>query len=400
MLRFAQHDKFLRALLPLLALYGVELLDELIYGLQGAVLPYLKTDLALNYTQVGLLLTIPGLVGIVGAPLIGLLGDTRHRRALVIGGTVATAIGLWLVGIGQTFWIILFAFCILYVASDAYVNLPQATLIDRDPSRAEQTMARWTLLGSIGVTIAPLIVTALFYLGYGWRGLYLSLAGVAGLYTALLLRQRFNAHAGAEKRAAPRAMFSDLLAALRNRELLRWIILAELADLMLDKLLEVTGLYFHDVVGVDLGAASGAVAVFTIAGLIGSAILVPALEKVNGLRMLRVSAVIVLAAYIALLLAPSVWLKYALVALIGFATAGWFPILRGRTYAILPGQSGMIVAVTSLGNLSSVFVPLIVGRVADVFGLQWAMWLLALGPIALVIGFPKNGTRMNADGHG
>ena len=400
MLRFAQHDKFLRALLPLLALYGVELLDELIYGLQGAVLPYLKTDLALNYTQVGLLLTIPGLVGIVGAPLIGLLGDTRHRRALVIGGTVATAIGLWLVGIGQTFWIILFAFCILYVASDAYVNLPQATLIDRDPSRAEQTMARWTLLGSIGVTIAPLIVTALFYLGYGWRGLYLSLAGVAGLYTALLLRQRFNAHAGAEKRAAPRAMFSDLLAALRNRELLRWIILAELADLMLDKLLEVTGLYFHDVVGVDLGAASGAVAVFTIAGLIGSAILVPALEKVNGLRMLRVSAVIVLAAYIALLLAPSVWLKYALVALIGFATAGWFPILRGRTYAILPGQSGMIVAVTSLGNLSSVFVPLIVGRVADVFGLQWAMWLLALGPIALVIGFPKNGTRMNADGRG
>ena len=400
MLRFAQHDKFLRALLPLLALYGVELLDELIYGLQGAVLPYLKTDLALNYTQVGLLLTIPGLVGIVGAPLIGLLGDTRHRRALVIGGTVATAIGLWLVGIGQTFWIILFAFCILYVASDAYVNLPQATLIDRDPSRAEQTMARWTLLGSIGVTIAPLIVTALFYLGYGWRGLYLSLAGVAGLYTALLLRQRFNAHAGAEKRAAPRAMFSDLLAALRNRELLRWIILAELADLMLDKLLEVTGLYFHDVVGVDLGAASGAVAVFTIAGLIGSAILVPALEKVNGLRMLRVSAVIVLAAYIALLLAPSVWLKYALVALIGFATAGWFPILRGRTYAILPGQSGMIVAVTSLGNLSSVFVPLIVGRVADVFCLQWAMWLLALGPIALVIGFPKNGTRMNADGRG
>ncbi|MEW5718346.1 MAG: MFS transporter [Chloroflexota bacterium] len=380
-------------------LYGVELLDELIYGLQGAILPYLKTDLALNYTEIGLLLTIPGLVGIAGAPIVGLLGDTRHRRALVLGGIVATALGLFLVGAGQSFWIILLAFCILYVASDAYVNLPQATLIDRDPARAEQTMARWTLLGSIGVTIAPLLVTALFYLGYGWRGLYLSLAGVAGVYTALLLRQRFDAHAGAEKRASPRAMFYDLLAALRKRELLRWVIVTELADLMLDKLLEVTGLYFHDVVGVDLGAASGAVAVFTIAGLIGGALLVPALEKVDGLRVLRVSAVIVLAAYIALLLAPNVWLKYALLALVSFSTSGWFPILRGRTYAVLPGQSGMIVAVTSLGNVSSVFVPLIVGRVADVFGLQWAMWLLALGPLALIVGLPKfEGRRQKDEG--
>ena len=49
----------------------------------------------------------------------------------------------------------------------------------------------------------------------------------------------------------------------------------------------------------------------------------------------------------------------------------------------------MIVSVTSLGNLSSVFVPVIVGRVADVFGLQWAMWLLALGPLALIVGLPK-----------
>ena len=386
---FAKLDARYSAWLFIATLYGVELLDELIYGLQGAILPYLKTDLALNYTEIGLLLTSPGLVGIVGSPLIGLLGDTHHRRALVIGGIIATAMGLLLVGIGQTFWLILFAFSILHVASDAYVNLPQATLIDRDPARAEQTMARWTLLGSIGVMIAPLIVTALFYLGYGWRGLYLSLAGVAGVYTALLLRQRFDTHTGAEKRTSPRAMFCNLLTALHNRELLRWVIITELSDLMLDKLLEVTGLYFRDVVGVELGAASGAVAVFTLAFLIGNALLVPALEKIAGVRVLRVSAVVVLAAYIALIVVPIVWLKYALIAVIGFATSGWFPILRGRTYAVLPRQSGMIVAVTSLGNVWSVLVPLIVGRVADVFGLQWAMWLLALGPIALIVGLPR-----------
>jgi hypothetical protein len=55
----------------------------------------------------------------------------------------------------------------------------------------------------------------------------------------------------------------------------------------------------------------------------------------------------------------------------------------------------MIVAITSLGNVSSVFVPLIVGRVADVLGLQSAMWLLALGPIALLIGLPRSANSAN-----
>ena len=73
-------------MLFLFALYGVELLDELVYGLQSAVLPQLKNDLALNYTEVGLLFTVPGLIGIVADPFIGLLGDTRYRRLLVVGG--------------------------------------------------------------------------------------------------------------------------------------------------------------------------------------------------------------------------------------------------------------------------------------------------------------------------
>lgn len=376
-------------LLAIVILYGVELIDELIYGLQGTVLPYLRDDLALTYTEIGLLFTIPGLIGIVGEPIIGLLGDTRHRRALVVGGIVATAIGLFLTGVGQTFWLILLAFSILYISSGAYVNLAQATLIDRDSSRAEQTMARWTLLGSIGVAIAPLIVTALFYLGYGWRGLYLSLAGVAGIYTFLLLRWRFDSHAGAEVQASPRELWNNLITALRSRELVRWVVITELADLMLDKLLEVTGLYFHDVVGVDLGAASGAVAVFTIAGLIGNILLVPVLEKASGLSVLRVSAVIVLIAFIAFMLVPFAWLKFVLIGVISFSTTGWFPILRGKTYAVLPGQSGVIVSVTALGNVSSVFVPVIVGRLADTFGLQWAMWIFLLGPIALIVGLPR-----------
>lgn len=354
------------------------------------MLPRLRDDLALSYTQVGLLFTVPGLISFIGEPLIGLLGDTPHRRSLVVGGIVATAVGLFLTGIAQTFAPILLAFSILYVASGAYVNLTQGTLIDHNPSRAAQTMARWTLLGWIGVTMAPLGVTGLFFLGYGWRELYLVLAGIAAFYSVILFRQRFDAHAGAmEVMVSPRQLWQNLIDALKSRELLRWILLAELADLMLDKLLEVTGLYFHDVVGVSLAEASGAVAVFTIAGLVGNTLLVPALERVSGLLVLRVTAVIVLALYFAWLLVPVVWLKFVLIGLISFCTASWFPILRAKTYQVMPGRSGLIISVTSLGSLFSYFVPALLGGVADTFGLQWAMWLLAIGPLALILGLPR-----------
>ena len=114
--------------------------------------------------------------------------------------------------------------------------------------------------------------------------------------------------------------------------------------------------------------------------------LLPLLERASGVRVLRVSAVVVLIAYAAMLLVPIVWLKVALIAVINVSTAGWFAILRAKCYEALPGQSGVVVGVTSLANLSSLFMPLLIGGVADASSLQVAMWLLAIGPIALIVG--------------
>jgi FSR family fosmidomycin resistance protein-like MFS transporter len=113
---------------------------------------------------------------------------------------------------------------------------------------------------------------------------------------------------------------------------------------------------------------------------------VPTLEKVRGLRVIRVTAIIVLVAYAAMLITSTVWLKYVLIAVISFSTAGWFAILRAKCFELLPGQSGLVIAVTSLMNVVGLFVPVILGGIADAIGLQAAMWLLVIGPMALIIG--------------
>jgi hypothetical protein len=40
----------------------VEFIDELVFGLQDAAWPLIRSDLGLNYAQIGILLSIPGVL--------------------------------------------------------------------------------------------------------------------------------------------------------------------------------------------------------------------------------------------------------------------------------------------------------------------------------------------------
>jgi FSR family fosmidomycin resistance protein-like MFS transporter len=90
------------------------------------------------------------------------------------------------------------------------------------------------------------------------------------------------------------------------------------------------------------------------------------------------------------LLVPGFGLKVVLLGLLGFCNAGWYPVLKGRLYSAMPGQSGTVLSVGSLFGLARALLPLALGLVAQRFHLSVAMWLLLLGPIALLLGLPRS----------
>src|SRR5262249_24346969 len=141
---------------------------------------------------------------------------------------------------------------------------------------------------------------------------------------------------------------SDAWRALRSREVLRWLTLLTFSDLMLDMLGGFITLYFVDVVGVSPIEAAFAVLVWTGVGLTGDLLLLPLLERVNGLRYLRYDAVVVLFLYPIFLLWPGTGGKLILLSLLGILNAGWYSILKAQLYTSLPGQSGMAMAVGSI----------------------------------------------------
>jgi FSR family fosmidomycin resistance protein-like MFS transporter len=260
--------------------------------------------------------------------------------------------------------------------------------MDLDEPRREHNMARWTLAGSIGVVLGPLALGLAVALGMGWRGALAAMAGLALLLVFLSLPMPFPDRQTDERLsfgAVGRGLL-DALRMLKQRAVLRWLVLLEFSDLMLDVLLGLLALYLVDVGGAAPEQASLGVAVWVGVGLLGDLALIPLLERVRGLSYLRVSALLELALFPLMLLAPEFWQKLILLALIGFFNAGWYSILQAQLYAALPGRSGAALAVKNVSGMVGAVIPLALGLAAERWGLNVSMWLLLAGPLALVIG--------------
>ena len=376
---------------------SIEFLDELSAGIGSAAWPLVRTELSLTYVQVGLLLSVPRVLASFVEPFIGILGDVGYRRLLILGGGVAFAAALGLVSVSQGFVVLLLAWVLFFPASGAFVSLSQASLMDYDPTRHEQNMARWAFAGSAANVLGPLLLTAALVVGIGWRGAFLANA----LLTIPVLIAAYGIPLG------PAASDADwnassfgqgmrtALWALRRFSVVRWLMLLQASDLMLDLLRGFLALYMVDVVGVSESRAAIALAVWIGIGLIGDLLLIPLLERVRGLTYLRLSVVAALVLYPVFLLGSTFEVKLIVVGLLGFANAGWYSILQGQAYSSMPGRSGTIVAVSNIFGLAGKLLPLGLGLVSTAWGLNTAMWLLLAGPVVLLIGLTGTGPNRN-----
>jgi FSR family fosmidomycin resistance protein-like MFS transporter len=376
----------------------VEFLDEFITMADVVALPVIRDELGLSYAQIGLLLTLPALLAnLLFEPIIGILGDVWRRRVLILGGGIGFVAGTVMIAVSESYAALMAAFIVLNPSSGAFVMLSQAALMDTDPTRHEQNMARWTLAGSLGVVVGALVVGAFMESAFGWRGFYWLGAALTLVVLVALWRLPFPKANGAaedddEERLSLSAFIEGLRGiwgALRRGEVVRWLVLLECSDLMLDILYSYLALYFVDVVGVSEGEAALAAAVWTGVGLLGDIAILPLLERVRGVTYLRISAAIEFVLYSAFLLVPGLLPKLALIGLIGFFNAGWYSILQGNLYTAMQGRSSSVMVLGSITGVIHGLFPLMIGLAATWFGLGQAMVFPLIACVALWVGLPR-----------
>ncbi len=177
----------------------------------------------------------------------------------------------------------------------------------------------------------------------------------------------------------------------------RWLVLLEASDLLLDVFTGFLALYLVASVHASPLVAAVGVAVRLGAGLAGYALLSPVLERLSPRRVLRASVLASGLLFPAFLLAPGVVPKLIILAALSIGTAPWYPVLMAELYASLPGRSGLAVSLSSAAALVGAAGPLVVGLLAQEAGLTWAMAVLCAVPVVMLAA-PGRAARPEAGG--
>jgi MFS transporter, FSR family, fosmidomycin resistance protein len=374
------------ALAGLLAAMAVEFADELVDGTKSAAMPLIRHDLGLSYVQVGLLAAIPLLLGsLIEAPAGVLSGTGRRRRRFILAGGLVFVGAIAGMALAPAFLVLLAAMVIFFPASGTFVSLTQSALLDADPDRRAQLMARWTLAGSVGDVAGPLVVAAVLAAGASWRVAFglVAAAGAASWLAVAAARPR----AGPPEEAADEDRWPGARTAIRitwQAGAFRWLTLLEVSDLLLDVFSAFLALYLVAQAHATPAVAALGVAVRLAAGLAGDALLIGVLERFDPLRVLRASVLAAGVLFPAFLLVPGLGAKLGLLTALSIATAPWYPVLKAELFRSLPGRSGLAVSLGSVAGLAGALGPLAVGLLAQHLGLAWAMVPLALVPPALL----------------
>ncbi|HUB43157.1 MAG TPA: MFS transporter [Streptosporangiaceae bacterium] len=404
----------------LLAALAVEFVDEFFDGTRSGALPLIKHDLSLSYLQVSLLSAVPLVVGSIVEMPIGVISGTgsRRRRFILAGGLIFIA-SVLAAGLAPDFAVLLVALTIFFPASGSFVSLSQSALMDSATDRQAQRMVRWTLAGSAGAVAGPLLVAAVLAVGGSWRLAFMACTGCSVLaWLAVATTGRADRASGSVA-ASPAAGITPAreddgvpgddesgwpgwrlaIGIVRSSGALRWLLLLQVSDLLLDVFTTFLALYLVEAVHAGpLGAALG-VGVRLGAGLACNVILIQLLERFDSRRVLRASVCLALGLLPAFLLAPGLGAKLMLLALLTLATAPWYPVLEAELFGSLPGRSGLAVSLSSVAGLAGGLGPLAVGLLAQGLGLSWAMTALCVAPVIMLMlvvpaGDGKGSTRL------
>src|SRR3954468_489350 len=147
---------------------------------------FVKADYAVNYTEVGLALTVFNAVSAVAQTPAGFLIDRINARFALIAGLIFGAAGFAVAAAVDSYWVLIAAFGVVGLGNTVYHPADYA-LLSRHvaPARMSQAYSVHTFAGMLGSAAAPAAVLLMHGL-YGWRGAFVGSAAL-GVLAALLL---------------------------------------------------------------------------------------------------------------------------------------------------------------------------------------------------------------------
>lgn len=354
----------------------------------GPLLPFLGTELNINYTEQGL----HGSAFALGMILAGLSSTwlTRHwdRRVIFWLGGAGMAIFAVLLTFGkQTIITIACVFFMAYLGSFLLVMI-QATLSDKHGEKRAIAITEANILASVTAALAPLVIGFGQASGIGWRlVLYVSLAvwGIAFfLSNRIALPEENQAVTSTDSKSnkpLPRSFWAYWLVVFLSVSI-EWCMILWSAD------------FLEKVAGLDKNLAATSVSLFFAANVVGRAAGSYLTRRMETGKLLLIAVAIVMVGFPIFWLTRSPLLNLTGLVLCGLGVANLFPLTLSAASNTAPEQANAASARVSLAaGLAILIAPQILASTADLIGIQYAYGIVVL-LLGAVFGVTHYANRM------
>jgi len=345
-------------------------------GSLSALLPFLKSSLALSYTATGVIVLMANTTSSLIQPLFGYFADKTARRWLLPLSVGLSALGLGLTGLAPSYEAVLALVMITGFGVAAYHPEGYRTATAVAGEKKATGVSVFSTGGNIGIAVGPPLITALIttFGMPGTLGMLIPGLLVGGVLTAVL--PMLSAPPAPRSQSAverPRTMVGAMSLLILVIAFRSWTQLG---------FTTYVPFYYIEVLKGDPRMVGTLLAVFLGAGVAGTLVAGPIADRI-GVRRYLVSVFLLVTPIAASFLFVTGALALVVLGALGFVLVSTFTVsvVLGQAYMPRnPGMaSGMIVGFAiGAGGLGVTAL----GWIADRWGLMSALWISALMPLA------------------
>jgi MFS transporter, ACS family, hexuronate transporter len=360
------------------------------------LMPFVKPDLGLSNTQVGLASSSLSLSWALAALFVGAAADRGGRRkAYLLGATLAFSLCSFLTGLATSFLMLLGARLLMGFAEGGVNPISQSiTALAVAPERRGLAMGVMQNFGSnlLGSFAAPVLLVG-FAAAWGWQRAFF-LAGIPGLVSAWLLWRfvREPAAPVVQGAVAKEPLASRLRQIVRQRNM----VLCALISILLVSYLVIcwsfAPLFLTQVRGFSPRSMSWLMGTLGISATVTSFVVSGISDRIGRRPVMIFTAYLgVILPLGALYYGGSIWILAAIF-FFGWALTGLFPLFMGTIPSESVAARHMTTAMALVMGVGEVFggvlSPTIAGWAADRAGLAAPLWIMlglcvAAGTLAL-----------------
>lgn len=396
----------LRQTLPaeVFILCGVIMLADIVAGIFLPTFSLFARDIGVSLALLGTINTVGGLTQVAGSLPIGMTSDVVGRTRVLIGGLLAFAAALLVLGLVASVPALFVGRMLFALGSVAVFQIGAAYLGDiTEPEQRATAFGLYTTAMGLGFALGPLIGGQIASAG-GTARAYLVGAMVALLAVALAatrLRERPRAPAPAGQAPAPTAG-GRIRTIVANPDLL----LVTFGNMLISLTFAGAVTTFFPVYGREIALTQAAIGMmFAVRATVSTLGRFPngMISRALGSWSVMIGALVLnIVAMFGIASTQSPWLLTALLAAEGLAFGAY--LVAGQTYLAdhtEPAVRGTAVGFYSMaGSIGGAFAPLLLGLVADRWGVAQVFvvtgWTLTGGLLLSLAGLAALRRRSRA----